>query len=142
MDETPRRASTADIVTRIERLEAGYAGLAATVERVELNQRHAEDINKLRFDALDMTVKQMGSDLKGFMARIEGILSGEVQTSASREGRELVEEYQAWRKGVDADRQAQAVRNGRLDLIGKIVVLLATGNIVTAVIAVAKLLGA
>src|SRR5689334_18000737 len=99
------------------------SSLAGTVARVELNQQHAEELNKLRFTSLDTAVSTLSSDLKGFMARIEGMISGEVDTQQSRQGRELVADYQKWRGEVDDALEKQAVLTGRLDLLGRLAVI-------------------
>lgn len=125
---------------RLSRLEAKYDDLAKQVEgavntitRVELNQTHAEELNKLRFGALDTAVGTLTSDLKGFMGRIEGIISGDVDTAQSRAGRELVTDYQQWRATTDSRLDAQDVRNGRIDLVAKVVWGLVGGNIVAII---------
>ena len=122
----------------MERLELELSSLTTTVSRVEINQAHAEELNKLRFSALDTSVSNLAADLKGFMARIEGMLDGSVQTTAGRQGQELVADYQKWRREVDADRakiaaakleqldedrEQFAVLDGRLNLIGKLLVV-------------------
>ena len=125
---------------RLSRLEAKYDDLAKQVEgavhtiaRVEQNQTHAEELNKLRFGALDTAVSTLSSDLKGFMARIDGILTGDVETAQSRQGRELIVDYQKWRAATDGRLDAQDVRNGRLDLVAKVVWGLVGGNIVAII---------
>lgn len=109
-DETSARAgSPADLSRRMDRLELNHealtrevASLTSTVSRVEINQSHAEELNKLRFNALDTSVSNLSADLKTFMARIEGMIDGTVETTASRQGAELVADYQKWRREVDA----------------------------------------
>ena len=134
-EETPGTTNA-----RLSRLEAKYDDLAKQVEgavhtiaRVEDNQKHAEELNKLRFGALDTAVSTLTTDLKGFMGRIEGIISGDVQTAQSRQGAELVADYQRWRAATDTRLDAQDVRNGQLNLIGKVVWGLVGGNIVAIV---------
>lgn len=117
-DETqPRPGTYADLARRIERMEVKHedlakevAGLTATTGQVVLNQKHAEDINELRFKSLDTAVGLIGTDLKGFMARVEGILSGDIQTASSRQGLAVIEDYNAWRKEVDARLDASDTR--------------------------------
>ena len=131
---------------RLSRLEAKYDDLAKQVEgavhtiaRVEQNQTHAEELNKLRFSSLDTAVGGLSMDLKGFMARIDGIMSGEVQTQQTRQSAELVADYQAWRKEVDADRDQQAVLNGQMKLLGRIAILLTIGGGITTLCSVVAL---
>lgn len=120
-DETPVRAgSTADIVRRMDRIESRQDtmetkvdSLAATVARVETNQTHATELNKLRFDALDSGLRVVKEDLRGFMGRIEGIIAGDVETNQTRQGQALVADYRKWRSEVDAFIDAQNARNAR-----------------------------
>ena len=130
-DDMPstRPGSGADLSRRIERLEHNYGELAATVSRVEITLQHGDELNRLRFASLEGAINSTGkdiakvsTDLEGFMARIEGLISGEIQTSATRQGAELVADYQKWRREVDNDRS-------RLALIGRIAVLLVTSNV-------------
>ena len=116
-DETQGRpGSGADLSRRMDRIEAAQ-------------------------EAQAREMSSLGSDLKTFMARIEGMISGEVETSAAREGRELVADYKKWRVEVDDDREKAAVLSGRLDLLGKLAVILIGGQafaIVAALYALAR----
>jgi phage shock protein PspC (stress-responsive transcriptional regulator) len=112
-DETPspRAGSSVDLARRMDRMEQKHEELAkevtaltATVGRVEQNQAHATELNKLRFDALDMGVKSLAGQLTDFIKRIDGMVSGEIETAQSRQGRELVDDYRKWREEVDDDR--------------------------------------
>ena len=123
-----RPGSAVDLSRRMDRLEANHETLAkevgaltATVGRVEINQQHAEELNRLRFSSLDLSVGNLTSELKGFMQRIEGMISGEIDTNQAREGRELVADYKRWRDDVDADRT-------RISTIGRLAVILIGGN--------------
>src|SRR5690242_14064412 len=104
-DDMPstRPGSGADLSRRIERLEHNYGELAATVSRVEITVSHSEELNRLRFASLEgaiaatgRDIAEVGTDLKGFMARIEGMIDGTIQTTATRQGAELVADYQKW----------------------------------------------
>lgn len=126
---------TTDTARRLDRIEAKYDdlsgrvdGLAGTVERVELNQKHAEELNRLRFDALDAAQKATHEDLKQFMRRIEGIITGEVQLPSAVEGKALVDDYKRWRGGVDTTLT-------QTRLLGRIAVILATSGVVSGAIA-------
>ncbi len=104
-DETPspRAGSSQDISRRVERLEAEVSTLTVTVARIEQNQAHATELNKLRFDALDMGLKSLGGQLTDFIKRIDGMISGEVETAQTRQGAALVADYQKWRGEVEDD---------------------------------------
>jgi hypothetical protein len=110
---------------RQDNIETEVRTLAATVSRVEQNQMHATELAKLRFDALDNALRPFAD----FMKRIEGMLSGEVETQQQREGRALVADYQTWRDGVDADLT-------RLRLLGRIAVIVIGGNVLAIAAAV------
>lgn len=114
---TPPRAGTyADLARRMDRMEQRHENLegevrnlTATVARVETNQEHATELNKLRFDALDNGLKAVSVQT----ARIESILAGEVETAVSRRNAELFAEYQDWREEVDKRLDEQDARNAR-----------------------------
>jgi hypothetical protein len=103
-----RLGSTADLARRMDRIEARHETLeaevrtlAATVARVEVNQINAAELNKLRFDALDTGLKSVGAQLGDFIRRIEGLITGEVQTAQTREAAQMVADYEKWRDGID-----------------------------------------
>lgn len=122
-DETVSRSrpgSGPDLAHRMDRMEQKHedlakevASLSSVVSRVEANQEHARELNTLRFDALDTGLKSLSGQLGDFMRRIEGLISGEVETSATRQGRELVLDYQKWRGEVDGFMDEQKIRNAR-----------------------------
>ena len=107
--------------SRQDSIEQEVRTLAATVARVEQNQEHATELNKLRFDALDTGLKSLSGQLTDFIKRIDGMISGEVETTQAREGRALVADYQRWRDEVDADR-------AKLALLGRLAVIAIGGN--------------
>jgi len=150
-DLTPRAGSTQDVVRRMDRMEQKHEDLArevgvlsSTVARVEQNQTHAAELNKLRFDSLDTGIGGVKDTLDRFMGRVEGIITGEIQTAQTKTGQELVADYVKWRKETDERLSrtsspewrgqieerldAQDVRNGKLDLLGRMVVILVGGN--------------
>jgi hypothetical protein len=88
--------------TKHEDLAKEVATLTATTGQVVLNQQHGEELNTLRFKSLDGAVAGIGTDLKGFMTRMEGIISGEVTTTQGRAGQEMVADFVRWRKETDA----------------------------------------
>jgi hypothetical protein len=87
--------------SRHEDLAKEVATLTVTTGQIVLNQKHAEDLNELRFKSLDSAVGLLATDLKGFMTRIDGIITGETETIQARQGRELVADYMTWRKATD-----------------------------------------
>ena len=100
----PKIGSIADIARRMDRIESRHETLegevrtlSQTVGRLEQNQLHGQELAKLRFDAIDQGQKQMTD----FMKRIEAMISGEVETAQQRQGREMVADYQEWRKSVE-----------------------------------------
>lgn len=143
-ESAPRPGSPTDLSRRMDRLEQNHealvgqvVSLAGTVARVELNQQHAEELNKLRFGALDQAVGSIAEKLDTFMARVEGVITGEVQTAQSRRGQELVADYQQWRAGVEdrLDKHDRFETQGRL--LGRIAVLMVTSNLIAIIAAVA-----
>ena len=149
---TTRAGSSLDLARRMDHMERKHeelakevAALTATVGRVEQNQAHATELNKLRFDALDMGVKSLAGQLTDFIKRIDGMISGEVETAQSRQGQALVADYQKWRDEVDDDLahlKSQNVRQAGLNAgvvqtfgTGKAVVITAAA-VVTAIFTV------
>lgn len=141
--------------TRQDGMETELRTLAATVGRVETNQNHAEELNKLRFASLETSVNGIAAQLAAFISRMEGIITGEVQTAQTRQGAEIMADYMRWRKEVDADRvniwskekkqeiesrlDAQDIRNGRIDLVARVVWGLLGGNVVVIITFIAWL---
>lgn len=131
-----------------EDLAREVAAQRNTLSRVEANQIHAEKINELQFAAMNTSlgqintaidrldpqlpqkVTEIGTKLDKFMERIEGLMSGEVQTNQTREATELVKDYQMWRRDVDNFRS-------RVTFIGQVV---AAGSGVAATIGILALL--
>jgi hypothetical protein len=143
---SPRPGSTMDLSRRMDRMEEKHddlasevRGLTATVARVELNQGHAEEVNRLRFGALDTAINGVGTKLEAFMGRIEGIITGEIQTAQSKTGTEMVEDYRKWRTDVEQrlDNHDKFETQGRL--LGRIAVLLVTSNVIAIVAAIAAI---
>ena len=98
---TPARAgSGADLARRMDRMEdrqdnmeKTLANLSGTVARVELNQKHAEELNLLRHDALKTGLDSLTGIVGTFITRIEGIIDGTVQTAQTRQGAEVMAQY-------------------------------------------------
>jgi hypothetical protein len=133
-DETissPRAGTYADLSRRMDRmdqrqdtLESRFGELTAVVARVDENQHHSTELAKLRFDALDSKVALISTDLKGFMTRMEGIMTGEIKTAASRdlaaakeqaerEGAKIMREWSEWREELDTRLEAMEDREQR-----------------------------
>lgn len=146
-DETPSRpGSSQDLARRMDRMETKHEELAkevtaltATVGRVEQNQTHATELNRLRFDALDTGMKSIGAQLNDFMRRIEGMVTGEVETAQTRQGRELVADYQQWRGETDdrLDSVETFATQGRF--LGRVVVIILGGQALALIAAIAAL---
>lgn len=143
---TPRTGSPADLVRRMERMEVRHeelsrevGSLAATVGRVESNLEHASELNRLRFDSLDATTKNIGSQLELFVKRIEAILTGEVETMQARQGRELVLDYQRWRETVETRLDKGAENDTRLNTYGRVLQALTIGGGASIIIGLAAL---
>ena len=150
-ESAPRPGSTQDLVRRMDRIEGRQDGtdakvdtLAATVARVEMNQTHQAELNKLRFDALDTGVGTVRDALERFMGRIEGIITGEVRLPQNER---LMKDYQdreakrdVWEAKVDErlDGHDKYETQGRL--LGRIGVLLVTSNIIAIIAAVAAMM--
>ena len=141
--DEPRPGSTVDLSRRMDRMETKYDDLAtevgslkATITRVEVNQKHAEELNTLRFSALDTAVGTVGTKLDAFMERIDKLITGETQTAQSKQ---MLDDYQRWREDVDTrlDRHDTFETQGRL--LGRIAVLLVTSNVIAIIAAIAAL---
>lgn len=109
---------------RHEDLAKDVATLTATTAQVVQNQKHAEELNELRFKSLDQHVGSLGSDLKGFMNRMEGIMTGDIKTAAARDleeakavaerdGGKIMAEWTEWRRDTDRRLDGQDLRNAR-----------------------------
>ncbi len=148
-DETPSRlGSSQDLARRMDRMEQKHEELAkevtaltATVGRVEQNQTHVAELNRLRFDALDTGQKSLAAQLTDFIRRVEGMISGEVETTQARQGRELVTDYQHWRATVEDRLDSHDTFETQGRLLGRITLVLIGGNaiaIIAAIAAIAK----
>jgi transcriptional regulator with XRE-family HTH domain len=162
-DLTPRAGSTQDVVRRMDRMEQKHEDLArevgvlsSTVARVEQNQTHAAELNKLRFDSLDTGIGSVKDTLDRFMGRVEGIITGEIQTAQTKTGQEMVADYVKWRKETDERLSRTSTPEWRdevekrLDsfdkfetqgrLLGRITVILLGGNAIAIIGVIAALL--
>ena len=86
---------------RHEDLASQVRNLAASVQRVEQGLDHAEKLNELRFNAQTQAVGALDSKLTLFVNRIEGIIEGTIETAQTRQGKQMMEDYFAWRKATD-----------------------------------------
>ena len=142
-----RPGTNLDMARRMDRMEAAHeilarevSGLTTTIGRVELNQQHAEELNKLRFDAGSEAQKQLSTKLDVFIDRIEKIINGEVDTAQARQGQQMVADYLQWRKDVDADRDEAANVHTQLKLLGRIGIIIMSGSTITTLAALFTLL--
>lgn len=140
-DSTSRPGSGADLSRRMERIEARQdeqareqADLKSAVARVEQSIVHQNQLYERDFKSLNESVGRMGSVLDKFMARMEGLIDGSIETTQTRQGRELVEDYQDWRREVDADRT-------RIHFLGRVVTFLLTTNVLALAAGLYALLG-
>lgn len=104
-----RAGSGADLAARMDRMErrqdnmeTTLASLSGTVARVELNQKHAEELNLLRHDALKTGLDNLTGTVGAFIARIEGIIDGTIETSQSRQASQIMGDYLKWHDRVEA----------------------------------------
>lgn len=147
-DNGARPGSTADLSRRVDRLEGNLAdlskevaGLTSTVARVEQNQVHAEELNKLRFSSLDTAVTNVAGKLDAFMARVESIITGEVQLPQAKAWETRQAEEERWREKVDERLDGHDTFETQGRLIGRLVVLLVGANaaaIIAAIYAIVK----
>ena len=135
-DASPRVGTYADLARRIDRIEARldaqeveFRSMSAAVARLSQNQDHATELSKLRFDALETGMRGIGSQLAEFIKRVEGMVTGEVQTEQMRQGQALVTDYRKWRDEVDEDR-------AKLALLGRLAVLLVSSNVLAIAAAI------
>lgn len=128
-----KAGSYADLARRVDRVETNVANLQGTVSEVVLNQRHAEELNRLRFTALDSSVASVGVTLTTFITRMESILSGETQTTVSRAEEQAEEDLLAWRGRVN-----DFMTQGRL--IGTLVKVAVAGNAIALLAGIAAFL--
>lgn len=89
----------------MERLEEKYDGIAGAVGKLEgavaviqHEQESAAQLAKERHGNLEARLTTVSAQLTGFMARIEGLLTGEVQMPQQREA---LARWEKWRDGTD-----------------------------------------
>ena len=147
----PRPGSSIDLSRRMDRIEARQdtieskvTDLASVVSRVEQNQTHAREIDELRYKTLNTAIENLGATLNAFMGRVNAIISGEVRLPGNEA---LMKEWRDWRDSVNAKLELseakldeQAVLNGQVRLLGKLAVLLVSGNVLAIIAAVAAIL--
>lgn len=126
---------------KYDALAGQFSTLAQTVTVIAREQGHQDQLASERHDNLKEKLAGVSAMLSGFMARVEGMIDGSIQTAQSRQGAELVADYQRWRARVDDTLDQQAVLNGQVRLLGRIAVLLASTNVLAlfaAIYAVVK----
>lgn len=118
-----------------EQVTRDLASLTGTVTRVELNQTHADELNKVRFASLDRSVEGVSGKLDAFMSRIEGIITGEIQLPMAREYDERRKDLAAWRDGVDGRLDGHDKFETQARLLGRLAIVLLTTNVISVVVA-------
>lgn len=105
---TPRAGTYADLSRRMDRMENRHEdlatqvrSLAASVQRVEQGLDHAEKLNELRFNAQNQSLATLDAKVSAFITRIEGIIEGTVETGMSRQNKQMLDDYFAWRRATD-----------------------------------------
>lgn len=103
---TPRSGSTADLVRRVDRLEAGQNELSRTVtslesttKLVQLEQSHLKELMNSRFTTLEAQQSQTQMKLDGIVDLIQKAMSGAPETQSAY-GRQMIEEYRAFQTDV------------------------------------------
>jgi hypothetical protein len=126
--------------TAHEALVVQVSGLSTTIARVEQNQTHSEELEKLRWDALNLSLNQMDARvqrqterLTAFIERIDKILSGEIITARSSE---MLAEYKEWHDSVEERFGEANTLAVQVKLLGRLAMLLVGGSIITTTVAV------
>lgn len=144
-----RAGSNADLARRMDRMEirqdtmeSKVTDLATVVARVEQNQTHTAELNKLRFDALDTSTKTIVENLTSFIKRIDSLMTGETTTANTRS---ILDDYAKFRDSTltrldeleDTDLKGSAKNDGVIQTFGagKAVIVTAAAAI-TAIIAI------
>lgn len=107
---TPPRAGTyADLSRRMDRMENRHEDLAlqvrtvaADIASVKLQAEHVEKLNELRFTSLDKGIHAVESKVDAFIARIEGLISGDVQTP---QGKLMMDQYKQFVSDTQSTQQ-------------------------------------
>jgi len=119
-----------------ESLAREVAGLTTTIARVELNQNHAEEVNKLRFDSIATGLSTVDTKMSTFITRIESIIDGSASTAQSRAGEALVKDYQLWRETVEVRLDEADTLAIQLRFLSRIIVALTGGSLIATACAV------
>ena len=134
LDTSPRRGTTASLEVRVARLEAQYDridakvdDLGAVVARVELNQKHSEEVAKLRYDGLDSGLRTLTSKTETFIDRIDKMISGEVP---NRNAERQLEEWTEWRKTVNQGLGQSGELRTQMRLLGRLAIFLTGGSLI------------
>jgi len=138
-----RPGTTADLSRRMDRMEVSHevlakevAGLTTTIARVELNQNHAEEVNKLRFDSIALGLSTLESKVTTFITRIESIIDGSASTAQSRAGEQMVKDYRLWRDSVEVRLDEADTLAIQLRFLSRIIVALTGGSLIATACAV------
>jgi hypothetical protein len=97
---------------RQDSLEAKVLDLTTVVTRVEVNQNHALELNKLRFDTLDTSLKTLTSEVTAFMSRVTSLMTGETETAL---GARMLREYEEFRVSTANRLEAMETRALKID---------------------------
>jgi len=119
-----------------EVLAKEVAGLTTTIARVELNQNHAEEVNKLRFDSIALGLSTLESKVTTFITRIESIIDGSASTAQSRAGEQMVKDYRLWRDSVEVRLDEADTLAIQLRFLSRIIVALTGGSLIATACAV------
>jgi hypothetical protein len=109
------------------------ASLHTAISRVEASFVTFEKVSEMQFKSLDSSITALRSTVEPFMRRIDGMLTGEVETSQQRDGRRELEDYRKWRDGVD-----DFISSART--IGNVTKFLVGGQVLTIFVAIAALI--
>lgn len=102
MSEGDRTGSYADLSRRVDKLEETVGSLSGAVSRVEVTVEHVRQLSELRFNSLETALKVIDGNLAGFMRRIEGVMTGEIETAQTRQGQKILADYEAFRERMEA----------------------------------------
>lgn len=128
----PRSGSAQDLARRMERIEhrqddqaKQIADLSNAVAQVGQNVAHQNQLYERDFKSLNEGMARLGTQFTNFSNRMESLLTGETTTA---QGREMLDAYRKFKDSTETRLDEQDVRNGKLDLIGRLVYALVVLN--------------
>jgi len=118
-EQTPPRAGTyADLSRRMDRMENRHEdlvedvrNLSVVVSDVRKDVQHAAELAKLRFDAVELTMKHGFDEAGAHRQRIESIINGDVVTPQAKL---IMDQYRQFTEQSIADRKSL---NHRVELL-------------------------